>query len=158
MNGTFQSFVSQNVRAFDTKHGKNSVLNGWIYFEDGAVRENDLLGRLIDPPEDEYEKLKNIIHYHRGRLAKAVSEFDQFNESLQMQESVAPEQLDELKKLKKVADTINADVEQAKKNLTNTERGMELASHRRYDDELKQRNAESHAKRKKITRPSTANL
>lgn len=63
---------------FDAKHGNDAVqlIQGWFYFSDGARRETNTLGVLIEPPENPFQRAKLIVAYHEFKLKLAVAAFD----------------------------------------------------------------------------------
>ena len=67
--------VKERVNAFDAKHGDFVVVNGWILYEDGAMREVDFWGVLKEPPVDVYQSAKLVHRFWELRLALAVEEF-----------------------------------------------------------------------------------
>ena len=70
--------INQRIREFDSQHGHFICRNGWILFEDGAMREINVLGALISPPKDPRQKARNIVNYYQEKLNLAVEEFDCF--------------------------------------------------------------------------------
>ena len=40
------------IAEFDARHGEYLICDGWVYFCDGAIRENSRIGILKEPPED----------------------------------------------------------------------------------------------------------
>jgi hypothetical protein len=69
--------VAQRVKQFDLEHGDDPVRIGFYYhFRDGAMREVNVMGRLMDPPEDGYERDKLIVRYWQARVDQAVKNFD----------------------------------------------------------------------------------
>ena len=78
--------IVQRIQQWDVEHGDDPVrIGGWLYFRDGAVRENHLYGQLIDPPEDHYERWKLIAKYWGVRVERAVHAFDQKKHELRQQ-------------------------------------------------------------------------
>ncbi len=76
----------QRTAWFDEQHGKDEAILGesgfWILFPDGARRELNTLGALIEPPEDELERLSAIQHYHDLLLHRAIAEFRNLRQQL----------------------------------------------------------------------------
>lgn len=131
--------VKARIEAFDKRNGGHAVLRGeWFYYSNGAIRERDLLGALIDPPEDEFQRLTNILHFHEARHAEAVRAFDNWQERLLMSGEPDRDALDELRRLRDVVGERNEDVNQAKAALAGTERSKRLAAGRRLDAEMQQ--------------------
>jgi hypothetical protein len=78
--------ILQRIQQWDVEHGDDPILiGGWLYFRDGAKRENHLYGQFIDPPEDPYERWKLIAKYRGVRLERAVHAFDQKKHELRQQ-------------------------------------------------------------------------
>jgi hypothetical protein len=55
---------------------------GWLLYADGARREINIMGALIEPPDNEYEKHKLLIQYHTTKLALVVEEFQTHKNNL----------------------------------------------------------------------------
>ncbi len=73
----FSELVNQRVQQFDLEHGNDPVrLGSFLYFRDGAMREINPMGRLMDPPEDRYQRDKLIVRYWQARVDRAVQAFD----------------------------------------------------------------------------------
>ena len=84
--------VNQRIREFHEQHGSFILVNEWLLFEDGALRERNPMGRLIPPPTDPQEKAKNIVRYHQEKLDLAVQEFDHFKRNITMNAKMALKQ------------------------------------------------------------------
>ena len=69
--------VNARIADFDKRHGANVFAEGWIRFEDGAVREADPLGLMMEPPADPYERARRQAHYRKIVCERAVRAFDQ---------------------------------------------------------------------------------
>jgi hypothetical protein len=71
--------VNQRIAAFDKRHdGESAVLDGsWIRFADGALREKDPLGAIIEPPSDPNQCAQLRRRYRKLLLDRAVRAFDQ---------------------------------------------------------------------------------
>jgi hypothetical protein len=67
--------VGSRVRAFDERHGDYVVFNGWIYFQDGAVREINPMGPLIEPPENAVKRQEKIVWFWQKKTELAIEEF-----------------------------------------------------------------------------------
>lgn len=70
---------NQRVARFDAMHGgaDASVFDGaWFYFKDGAKREGNILGRLMEPSTDPRERYQTIRHYYKLKLKTMVRDFD----------------------------------------------------------------------------------
>jgi hypothetical protein len=68
--------VNHRIAQFDKRHGESIFYDHWIRFEDGAAREENPLGLLLDPPTDPWDRMKRIEYFHRIKLARAVKAFD----------------------------------------------------------------------------------
>ena len=68
--------VATRVKAFDARHGASVEDDQWVLFEDGARREVNPLGPLIDPSSDLQENARRILHYHSVRLQRAIARFE----------------------------------------------------------------------------------
>jgi hypothetical protein len=131
--------VRGRIANFDKRNGGNPVyFNQWYLYANGARRESEPLGALIEPPDDEYLLAKNILQYHEARHAVAVRQFDNLKEDLAMSGCPQPEGLDQLRQLRQAVSQRNQAVNNAKTRLANTERGQELAAGRKVDAELRQ--------------------
>ncbi|HWA25700.1 MAG TPA: hypothetical protein VG734_08575 [Lacunisphaera sp.] len=70
--------VRQRIAAFDKKNGGDGVeINGAIYYSNGAIRDTEPLGALIDPPRDPQERCKIQLSYWQELQRRAVAEFDE---------------------------------------------------------------------------------
>lgn len=128
--------VKMRIAEFDKRNGSNPVLmGGWWWYANGAVRELEPLGALIDPPRDEYDRLRNILRYHQARLNHAVRDFDNFKDQLMMSRCNDGPGLDRLKALQITVSERNQAVEEAKARLAATERGQAMEGARRQDAE-----------------------
>jgi len=114
--------IGARIAAFDRRNGGNPVQwGGWFFYLNGAQRDTDPLGPLIDPPSDEYDLLTNILSYHKARLRRAVQEFDAFKEqALHSDNSCEKETLAALNELKDTVSAMNEACVEAQKNLDNT--------------------------------------
>lgn len=128
--------VTARIRAFDQRNGGNAVLfNGWFYYPNGATRDGEPLGPLIDPSENEYERLTQILTYHKGRLVQAVRKFDALKEELVMSAFPDGEALDRLKQLQTVVGERNEAVNAAKAQLDATDEGKQRERRRKQEAE-----------------------
>lgn len=71
-----------SAQAFDAEHGEFIIRDNHLIFEDGAARENSVPAMLFDPPSDEHECAKRIVLFHKIRLERAVTEFDDLKRGL----------------------------------------------------------------------------
>jgi hypothetical protein len=68
--------INQRLAEFDARHGANVCEEAWILFEDGAVREGNPMGPLMEPPSDPHQLAKRKERYHAVLLRRAVSAFE----------------------------------------------------------------------------------
>jgi hypothetical protein len=66
--------VMNRVDQFDTKHGEFVNENGWLYFEDGAGRDSNPLGALMEPPKNPKELARLQVIYWEIKLQRADTE------------------------------------------------------------------------------------
>jgi hypothetical protein len=65
------------IQEHDERNGKQAILrNGAYRYPNGALRDQDPLGFLIDPPSDPTERQKNVVSYWRHFIELAVEEFE----------------------------------------------------------------------------------
>ncbi len=76
--------VKQRVDQFDIKNGSDCInIDGfWLVYSNGAMRERNPLGALIDPPTDVHQRCKIQLRYHEKRLQRAVDAFDEHKQQL----------------------------------------------------------------------------
>lgn len=68
--------VKETIEAFDKANGGDPVrVDDFLYFKNGARREVNPYGALLDPPSDEFKRLKVVEAYWETRLNKAINEF-----------------------------------------------------------------------------------
>lgn len=70
--------VKLRINAFEKRHGGPEVavrVSGWILYPNGAARETNPLGALLDPSTDKLERARNILFYHETRLRLATEAF-----------------------------------------------------------------------------------
>ncbi len=67
------------VKEFDERHGKNSIIvGGFRTYEDGARRDADFdMGPIIEPPEDDFERLSLRVKYWQTLVDEAVEVFEE---------------------------------------------------------------------------------
>lgn len=68
--------INQRIAAFDKRHGASIYDDAWIRFEDGACREVNPLGSLLEPPTDPYDRARRRAVYHKIIFERALREFD----------------------------------------------------------------------------------
>lgn len=128
--------VMARIKEFDRRNGGNALrFNGWFHYANGARRDEEPLGALIDAPENEYDRLTNILTYHKGRLVQAVRNFDALKEELVMSAFPDGEGLDRLKQLQTVVGQCNEAVNVAKSQLEATEVGKRREAMRKHEVE-----------------------
>ncbi len=69
--------VKQRLAEFDARHGASVAEDGWILFEDGAVRESDPMGVLMAPPSKPWDLTRRVLHYQQVILNRAVAAFEE---------------------------------------------------------------------------------
>lgn len=72
--------VRGRVRQFDLENGNDAITigdNSFLYFSNGAKRDVEPMGILLDPPKDDYERYSNIVKYHGELLRRAKAEFNE---------------------------------------------------------------------------------
>lgn len=95
---------------FDAEHGDFVFVDGYLYFEDGAVRENNPMGVSILPPHDLLQRSKKIVYYWTIKLKLASEEFYLYkrkligatNVSLENPRYTTPPSLESIKTLQKL--------------------------------------------------------
>src|SRR5688572_23839304 len=82
-------FSNPKIQEFDRRHGGESYADGnaFRYYADGATREVNPLGALVEPPspstpEGEWILESNKLLFAKLKLQAAVNEFEQENERL----------------------------------------------------------------------------
>jgi hypothetical protein len=148
--------VNQRIRTFDHRHGDDCVFaKGWWIFSDGAMKENNPMGLLREPPEDPHQRAKYVALYFKTKMEKAVKAFDGLKQqlagmaqgNLQMANSnngicnAAPpldDALAELNRLRLKAKTAKREHDRSVANVERT-----TPSHLRQRDEQNTRNRQS---------------
>lgn len=69
--------VNQRIAEFDKRHGASVYDEGWIRFEDGAVRESNPLGLMMEPPDDHWERSKRKLIHRKIVFQRALRAFDE---------------------------------------------------------------------------------
>ena len=66
------------VKQFDAAQGGNPILSekGWWLYENGAMRDKDVLGALISPPDDPVKRAQNIANFYRRKHQLAAEAFE----------------------------------------------------------------------------------
>jgi hypothetical protein len=138
--------VMIKVRAFERRHGPEKVSDGtaW-YYPDGALRDADPIGVLMEPPdasnpEGEYRLAAHKLKFARLKMKVAVDAFDHQNTILAHTLPSDPDAaLAELKQLGKVVEAKKALVAEAEAALSETKWEKQRAANRRAEEEQKQR-------------------
>lgn len=129
---TVDSDVARRIQEFDNRHGNFVCYADRLYFEDGACRERDPIGKMVEVPPDKHQRAKRVLVYWKLKLDLAVRHFD-----TQKQHGLAAAQsmvnygghihddpndqiVENLKKLKLEVDKIKAHYEEAEKAVTGT--------------------------------------
>jgi hypothetical protein len=111
--------VLTRVQAFDAEHGDHVTHANWVFFIDGAMREAEPSGPLIDPPvADPYKLWDNITRYREVKLSRAVRVFDDLKEAVLASTGGhdGGAQLARLKAAQRTAQVCKAEYEKAKEN------------------------------------------
>lgn len=69
--------MRERILQFEARHGAAIMHRGFVYFEDGARREENPYGMLAEPPEDRPELAKAILFYRELALGRAVKQFEE---------------------------------------------------------------------------------
>lgn len=76
--------VTARVRAFDTENGRDCIrLGGMLVYSNGARRDPDPLGPLIDPPDNDYERNRIVVQYWEERVRRARGAFQKLKRKCQ---------------------------------------------------------------------------
>ena len=109
--------MSEAIRDFHKRHGADQInVDGWLLWPNGAMREANAYGALIDPPADPWECAKKVLWYWTCRLKRAVADFDAAKANLRavaaarMRDGGDPPDADQLKNLK----ALKAEVERVR--------------------------------------------
>lgn len=106
-------------------------IGSWRLYPDGAMRENNPMGVLREPPPDEWERLQVVVQYCEHHVRRARDAFAALKDSLgqrakanvrQQQFAALPpadEELARLKLLRGVAASWGVELEEARKRLLN---------------------------------------
>jgi len=97
------------------------------------------MGALIEPPTDEFNRLRNVLNYHRARLHHAVRDFDNLKERLMMSACDHGNGIDRLKELQSIVSERSKAVEDAKAKLAATDQGQAMERARQQDADNRQR-------------------
>ena len=74
--------VNYRLATFDKLHGASVYDEGWIRFEDGACREADPMGVMMDPPAHPFDLAKRKARYHKVVFERAMRAFDNAKQNL----------------------------------------------------------------------------
>lgn len=149
------SIVKQRVMAFHANHGAECSNDGaWHYYPDGAKRDVDPLGALVEPPDPatpqgEWDRAQNKLMFWKCKLNAAVNQFDDLNTRLAHTIPADPDaELAVLKKLQALIGDLKEQVTQAETALANTRRGKTREEmRRRRDEEMRRFNEFQEARR-----------
>ena len=92
--------VKQRVEQFDAKHGASVYTDGWVWFEDGAKREGNPMGPLLEQPANPVQRRQNIVRYYEILLDRKMREFDKLKKLLTENPGLYPNQDENIQKLK----------------------------------------------------------
>jgi hypothetical protein len=71
------ALMGQRRNSWIKKHGDCIVIDGWLYFEDGAKAEENKWGTWIEPSENPIERQKAVVRYYREVFRRVVNKFRQ---------------------------------------------------------------------------------
>lgn len=132
--------VQRRIDQFNEMHGPFVNVNGWYYHVDGAMRDGNALGPLIDQPREPRQRCRNIVTYWNAILKGKVSEFDELKERLIEEGSQFGNEeagLSALKKKRRQVRWAKLKLKEANEELRKTEPGYqppEVAEARRRED------------------------
>lgn len=119
----YGSTVKERIETFEKLHGDSVFDGAWIWFEDGARRDANALGPLVEPPESPRELQHNVCMYLRLRLDGIVLEFDKLKAQLQQNPGTDPND-ENVKKLRK----LRANAQHIRKKLQHHQEELRKAS------------------------------
>ena len=140
------STVMQRVQQFDAAHDPYIYVekDHWIYFHDGAQRDGNPNGLLIEPPDDPKERAQHIMTYWKHKLDRAKQAFrDHRREALLLAKNVCHESqvqplLQKVKELRKEVLLCKRKFEDAKRAFDGPPPSPEEIAEQAYQDQLKQ--------------------
>lgn len=124
--------IKQRVDKFDLEHGMDAiVVEGWLLFSDGAMREPNPIGVMKGKPRDEYKCAKLQVRYWEAKLSLAVEEFSTLKRNLLNRTKAglnqkycppppSPEAITKLKELKEKVEHLSTKLQDAEDNLENS--------------------------------------
>src|SRR5687767_14384787 len=80
--------VRLRINEFHQRHGGECYLyDGFYWYADGAYRDEHPLGVFVEPPKgatdrEKYEVLERSLKFYKGKLNRAVNQFESLRESL----------------------------------------------------------------------------
>lgn len=114
-------------KEFNEAHGNDfTVIGNWLYFSDGAIRENKPQYGQIQEPTDPYEKACNILVYWETKLRRATNQFFDLKKVLHKKASEPKmrnplrSEIDELKSLHKKVQQLKEQTEMAEAEVQKT--------------------------------------
>ena len=79
----FVAGMRERIEEFDVRHGSDCLrVDGWIVYSDGASRDTDPYGPLLEPSQDLFERSKLIVTYYVEKHRRAAAEFESERESM----------------------------------------------------------------------------
>jgi hypothetical protein len=149
--------VKGRVNAFHQRHGPECHSDGAaIYYANGAVRDANPMGALIEPPnpdtpQKEWAVRSNQLQFYKLKLQKAVDEFDDLNTRLAYSVPSDPDgELAKLEKLAAVVEERKKLVATAEAALQDTRWGRQRAEARQHQQEQEERIAKFNQRRRAI--------
>jgi hypothetical protein len=107
--------VKYRREEFDKRHGGNAVqVDEWLVYSDGAMREVNPLGALLEPDADPFKCAQVVVRYYENRVQRAVEEFDAYKAHLTSFTTACrrnghpPPGATELERLKELQQTVQA--------------------------------------------------
>ena len=76
--------ANRMLKEFDEAHGEYVVDGGWVYYADGAVREENPIGVYHQPPTDPWECNKRVLMFWRLKLGRALERFSHRKAEIEM--------------------------------------------------------------------------
>jgi len=122
--------INARIKEFHEQNGgsANCVMldDDWVIYANGAARERNPYGALMDPPADPLERAKRIVAYWQKKYDLALEEFDTFKNNhlghakTALKEKVVPAMLAE-------AEDVAAQLKQLKKKVTHCKKQLHAA-------------------------------
>jgi hypothetical protein len=160
------SQYKNRLEVFHEENGGDCVLvNGWYVYSNGARRDENPVGALIDPPADPFERAKLQVAYHSMKVNAAVKKLierqDHWrNHALCIEKGTQANDLGPYK-LAEIASELEAlkqEVEKRRGPLAEAQALMEANAPQWYRDQLPQTRATRQADNQQAANAITAVL